>query len=686
MHESRSHCASREQFESELGQEEHIYGQPDPNEPMTQQQPLSEAARRYAGEAEGQARDLLRTHGPSASTSLLAEEHTKEPMGKTTSPISDTSATLEPTFFNKWGSISWDILVTFVPLFFLVVAVLCIALNGKPVTPYGQDIKAITLLSPTVFPIVYAAILGKALRRIGLFKAERGSTIGTLEQLIGSQSVFSSIERQIGLRRVDLLGVAIITAWLLSPLGGQASLRLLSTRLSESATETTVYYHKIDTFGNSTILGEHMEEYYWSRYAPLYMTTLQFARQNFNESNDLLGNLRIPDIRSLGADTKASPPSSDWYSVSDATSTSYASLLGNPVVGIPSSGNMTFTIESNYWETQCGTFSDGVTFENNKSIPVYIGEVSQSWSSPSFDLVTWSSKTNDTTRRFQYVTRTAYDEFKYTNCTADLRIVESEVDCRADTCNVQRMRLSSRDVAPFMIRITEKGLYRIPHSYAFAMLQEFFPGVDMGPGSAKWSKTSSLIEQWICDPSLESILTNFNTGWRPANVTTLPQAKFNQRFQIALNTFWDSSLGYNYWAVNATSQDAIHDEKITASWTPVTAHGSRYHGEKYVCNVTFAICTIAISLFLFVAAIASTMLGFITKAPDILGYVSTLARDDPYFQKSVPSHQSGLEAARALRDTRVIIGDVHQDGHVGHIAFATVDKRPERVTIDRLYD
>lgn len=59
-----------------------------------------------------------------------------------------------------------------------VIAILCLCLDGRPITAYGQNIKAITLLSPTIFLIVYAAILGKFLRRIGLFKAERSSTIG----------------------------------------------------------------------------------------------------------------------------------------------------------------------------------------------------------------------------------------------------------------------------------------------------------------------------------------------------------------------------------------------------------------------------------------------------------------------------------------------------------------------------
>jgi hypothetical protein len=65
----------------------------------------------------------------------------------------------------------------------LVIAILCLVLNNKLVSPYGKNIKAITLLSSSIFPIIYAAILGKLLRRIALFKAERSSTIGVSQVL-----------------------------------------------------------------------------------------------------------------------------------------------------------------------------------------------------------------------------------------------------------------------------------------------------------------------------------------------------------------------------------------------------------------------------------------------------------------------------------------------------------------------
>jgi hypothetical protein len=60
----------------------------------------------------------------------------------------------------------------------VVIAGICIGLHGRPTSSHGENVKAVTLFSPTIFPIVYASILGKLLKRIGLYKAERGITMG----------------------------------------------------------------------------------------------------------------------------------------------------------------------------------------------------------------------------------------------------------------------------------------------------------------------------------------------------------------------------------------------------------------------------------------------------------------------------------------------------------------------------
>lgn len=125
----------------------------------------------------------------------------------------ENHATLTRSTSHEWFSTFFDALLSVVPLFFLsmsdqwevrersssdqaiVIAILCLCLDKKPVSSYGQNVKAITLLSPTIFPIVYAAILGKALRRVGLFKAERSSTIG-----VGTGTTLPRIDTQTDIR------------------------------------------------------------------------------------------------------------------------------------------------------------------------------------------------------------------------------------------------------------------------------------------------------------------------------------------------------------------------------------------------------------------------------------------------------------------------------------------------------
>ena len=63
-----------------------------------------------------------------------------------------------------------------------------------------------------------------------------------LEQLIGSQSRAGSVERWIVLRRFNLVGIAIVALWLLSPLGGQSSLRILSIISSNTISQKAVLY------------------------------------------------------------------------------------------------------------------------------------------------------------------------------------------------------------------------------------------------------------------------------------------------------------------------------------------------------------------------------------------------------------------------------------------------------------
>ena len=84
-------------------------------------------------------------------------------------------------------------------------------------------------------------------------------------------------------------------------------------------------------------------------------------------------------------------------------------------------------------------------------------------------------------------------------------------------------------------------------------------------------------------------------------------------------------------------------------------------------------------------------LKYTATAPDILGYVSTLTRDNP-FAPIIPeggNNLRGLEQARLLSDLPVQIGDVNWEEEKGHIAFRSVgtagEFRPGHVRKERVY-
>jgi hypothetical protein len=528
---------------------------------------------------------------------------------------------------------------------------------------------------------------------------------------MGSQSVFTGIERQFGLRRVNLLGISIIVAWLLSPLGGQASLRLLSTKPLEIPVNTTVGYHAFETHDEySNIGGQDMvlEEYYWTRYGPLFLTALQTSGYNFNESRDIFGNVKIPDMTSLGATENMANPSLDWYDVAPVSSLRYSSLLGNPIADVPSSGNISFVAESSYWEIQCEPFSSNFSLETRNDSSYDRPRIQASNVGPSFYLNAsqYTPGQNETFFTFDYQTKLSRREAIAAACSASLRIVESEISCKAAVCGVDRMRNSKRNVSALYDYKDTMMPPDFRYWTIFSQLCYYLPGTDLGPPTITTGvRSSELVEQWIADPLLLHTFRNF-ANWEGVNLGTLPTEVFTSHLQLVFNTFWDSLLGVSYRAatsrsqysegadttsqdsggVDATSENSGGVNARSVPWNTTIATGTQYVGEQYVCNKTFAALTIVISSLLFLAASVSGVLGFITKAPDVLGYVSTLARDNPYFGNHVPSHLDGMEAARALRDVRVMVGDVHKTEDVGHVAFASADVGPRRVSLKRMYD
>src|SRR2546423_5123300 len=95
---------------------------------------------------------------------------------------------------------------------------------------------------PTVFSIMFAAIVGRALKSICLWRLQEGERIGLLDAMLGSMTITNAITTQISLRSLHFVGILLVLLWALSPVGGQASLRVLGFEARPITNSATLQY------------------------------------------------------------------------------------------------------------------------------------------------------------------------------------------------------------------------------------------------------------------------------------------------------------------------------------------------------------------------------------------------------------------------------------------------------------
>jgi hypothetical protein len=80
------------------------------------------------------------------------------------------------------------------------------------------------------------------------------------------------------------------------------------------------------------------------------------------------------------------------------------------------------------------------------------------------------------------------------------------------------------------------------------------------------------------------------------------------------------------------------------------------------------------STLLLVLALASFLLNFIRRGPDLLDSFSTLLKDGKYVDlPASPSLEDATLRSRSLKDAVVLFGDVRPQAETGYAAFAVKD-------------
>ncbi|ETS86252.1 hypothetical protein PFICI_00080 [Pestalotiopsis fici W106-1] len=554
----------------------------------------------------------------------------------------------------QYGSSITQVLLTIFPVLFIALASTAIHLDKKQTSRTGEQTQRAISLSPTVFPIVFAAI--------------------TLESLIGSQTLFSAIEKQVVLRRQILVGGTIILLWALSPLGGQSALRLIQVIPHYISTNSTIRYLPIAASHNSLLKSYDLSLEFRPSYDPIFMACLITSHQ-YKSSQDLFGNVKVPSVDRLEGGLSMAP--NEWMKLDHSQDIPYSSLLGIPVVGIPSSGNLSFDIVSRYMAIDCPTLeyvpnsfiyqendTKEYTWDNGQSFIVQPGYEPEDEASHRFNIISANSW------RFE-------DGISVVTCSMEPRDLQSTISCRDHTCQVTAVRKLTIDKS-----WVEDNLEALNHAL------DLLPRVAKATIINDTLLRSSLIERWLQNPD-SSYYEHGQKGY--VNLSAVPKSVLSKNVEVLINTYWQSSIGTQYLFGNLSTDMILYNNisdaegsapVIDFNTSQVTISAAR--GKQYTCNMTFAAMLIIISTILLLISATSLALAGWTLAPDFLGHVSSLTRDNPFIPCAEGSHLDGLERARALRSLEVTIGDVGSRSKDGYIAF-TMTANARKLQRNRLY-
>lgn len=384
------------------------------------------------------------------------------------------------------------------------------------------------------------------------------------------------------MRRLSVVGVHLLFLWSLSPLGGQASLRILEKTTKSNPETATLRYLSTGPGAAARALDTAFAESL-NNIHPLFSAAF-LAMNNRKQSEDLWGNVKVPLLDRVAAEITAGPDG--WYPVksrTQLTTEDYVSLAGIPVIGRNLTQDARFNLETTQLSLQCHPFEQKVVSTTNYTgleeiVPLGPSGINATGTNHPFSRTTYfmllsEENENHTTRldaffgrqndpgqhqRFtrRNITYAGLAERRFynnrgivqhrinaANCSLGQTHTETEVQCTQNAgCQATRMRRSATDSRPGEVTALD-------HPTIQDMLR-YLPvafGVSTKEGATYDEERSRGVptEQFLFDSSsfpfvLPSSEDDENRGW--VDISTIPPEVFSLRLGILLNTYYQIAL------------------------------------------------------------------------------------------------------------------------------------------------
>lgn len=417
----------------------------------------------------------------------------------------------------------------------------------------------------------------------------------------------------------------------------------------------------------------------------LVTTSMLASDEVKNSTVDQWNNVKIPYLEKL---TELPSPLRDnpWIPIDREANKTWVSMSGLMIQDLSSDRVSSFLVDTAYLDVFCSDVID-LPIENTGKIlpsPLVNNLTSTNLSFPFTSDEKWSSLFVDTNTENAHSlemplslvygscarnidtrsdsTSSSDGSIQAHNCSVTYPKVQGNVSCNGTSCGVTHMRRAAPPDAS-------------PQAPPF-LLTEYMGLLHFIPGSLGFPHDGSIsaIEQYTMG-SDAPMAVPVNQGY-VHGFAGIPGSVFARRLTTVLNTAWQAgmcpfgiSLGASVeFDGKSGLQAGCKSATATANTTKVIKQA------RYAVSNERASCLLAITLVLQACAFAGLALRLVTRAPDILGYISTLTRDKAHF--NIPhggNTWTGVQRARYLANVKVGLRDVRPEEEVGHIVFSTLD-------------
>ncbi|PSN61766.1 hypothetical protein BS50DRAFT_592706 [Corynespora cassiicola Philippines] len=631
---------------------------------------------------------------------------------------------LPAAFFNS--QYSWS----------LVLAVSAYALDEKPISRRGDLIEQAMQLGPTIYPLIYVAIGARCLRKIAVFLAERGTRVGTLEKLLGSQSFVSSVFTATALRSLNWMSILILVFWMLSPLGGQSSLRLLYRHNTTIPHLGSAFYSSPEAPYNP----DYMWNTNWD--TPIILSaSLAMDNENLSRPVDMFNYPKIPRVRELELEPEPEEGApSRWYDISHEPGTSYSSWTGIAIRGLEKQRDAQFTVRYNYVTLDCALrYRDPEVTNLLKSFAT--AEISP-WNEPhnpqsvncqknckdmlftnqvfhadedraTLDRSILKYGFNRTApQNTTFMTTTAYEsglekdkrgsvfilyglfsiystQMYAWECNPKTINLDAQIDCQDGNCRATQLRrtrfrstMENGDTCDATNATTTSCLYG-------GRIYQLFERYATATAPHLYSHGESVFQIYLRggDP--------YSGKWQESifEQDKVPAELISKRLTVLLNTYRQADT----WHMRPMRANVYAPpENISSEWRDQPLYMNEtsalftYKVPIYKADLRWVLALVFTTSVLLILSLVNIVISYKTLAPDIFGPVSSLTRENPYTDAPKEGTWMGdFERSRLLRRLMVQIADVKPGDKVGYLALRSVAHKEEfadgRLARERLY-